>query len=40
MDARWGIEGKKSHLYNSINLYRQENLGNWSKVLKELKYAI
>ena len=37
MDARWGIKGKKSYLYDSVRLFRQKNLGNWSKVLKELK---
>ena len=37
MDARWGLKGKKSYLYNSVDLYRQTEIGNWKKILKELK---
>ena len=37
MDARWGLEGNKSYLYESVRLYRQNELSNWKKVVKELK---
>ena len=40
MDSRWGLKGKKSHLYNSVRLYRQNKLGNWKDVIKELKEDI
>ncbi len=37
MDSRWGIKGKESYLYSSVKLYRQTKLGNWEKVLKQLR---
>ena len=37
MDARWGFEGEKSYLYESVKLYRQTELGDWKKVLKKLE---
>ena len=37
MHSRWGMKGDKSYLYDSVKLYRQKNLGDWSEVLKELK---
>ena len=40
MDARWGLKGKESYLYDSVSLYRQTELGNWKKVLKELSEDI
>ena len=40
MDSRWGLKGKKSYLYNSVSLYRQNKLGNWKDVIKELKEDI
>ncbi len=40
MDARWGLNIRKSYLYNSATLYRQKNLGDWSEVLEELKNDI
>ena len=40
MDARWGLKGKKSYLYNSVSLYRQNKLGNWKDVVNELKEDI
>ena len=40
MDSRWGLKGKKSHLYNSVRLYRQIKLGNWTNVINELKEDI
>ena len=36
-DARWGQKIGKSHLYESVYIYRQHNVGDWSTVLKELK---
>ncbi len=40
MDARWGLNGKKSYLYDSVTLYRQKNLGDWNEVLENLKNDI
>ncbi len=40
MDSRWGLNGKKSYLYNSVRLYRQKKLGNWNDVINELKEDI
>ena len=40
MDARWGLNGRKSYLYDSVTLYRQKNLGNWDEILEELKNDI
>ena len=37
MDSRWGLKGKKSYLYNSVSLYRQNRLGNWKDIINELK---
>ena len=37
MDERWGLKGDKSYLYESVKLYRQTELGNWKKVLKEIE---
>ena len=35
-DARWGIKGKKSYWYKSVQLYRQIHLGDWNEPLNEL----
>ena len=35
-DERWGIDSKKSYLYESIKLYRQINKSDWSSPLNEL----
>ena len=40
IDSRWGMEDKKSYIYNSVNLYRQSKLGKWDTVLKDLKNGI
>ena len=37
MDSRWGIKGKDSYLYNSVKLYRQTKLGDWEKVLRQIR---
>ena len=34
------LRDKKSHLYNSVRLYRQIKLGNWTNVINELKEDI
>jgi len=36
-DARWGIKGKRSYWYKSVQLYRQIYLGDWTHPLNELK---
>ena len=36
-DARWGQKIGKSHIYDSVYIYRQHNVGDWSTVLKQLK---
>ena len=35
-DERWGIDSKKSYLYESVKLYRQINKSDWSFPLNEL----
>ena len=35
-DERWGIDSKKSYLYESVKLYRQTNKSDWSFPLNEL----
>ena len=35
--SRWGIKGKDSYLYNSVKLYRQTKLGDWEKVLRQIR---
>ena len=37
MDTRWGLERNKSFLYDSVNIYRQTKLGDWSEILKQIK---
>ena len=39
-DSRWGHKNDKCHLYDSVYLYRQNSLGDWKKVLKQLKEDI
>jgi len=39
-DSRWGSQHNKCHLYDSVSLYRQTVLGDWKKVLKQLKKDI
>ena len=39
-DSRWGHKNYKCHLYDSVYLYRQNSLGDWKKVLKQLKEDI
>jgi tetratricopeptide (TPR) repeat protein len=36
-DARWGMKGKKSYWYKSVQLYRQITLGDWDHPLNELR---
>jgi len=36
-DERWGLASKQSYWYDSLKLYRQEKLGDWSVTLKALK---
>jgi len=36
-DWRWGAEGIESYLYPSAKLFRQQELGNWEPVFKEIK---
>ena len=36
-DARWGQKIGKSHLYESVYIYRQPKVGDWNTVLKQLK---
>ena len=35
-DDRWGYKTNKSYWYNSINIYRQTEPGNWKQPLSEL----
>ena len=39
-DPRWGNYRKKTHLYRSVHLHRQDELGNWKEVLTEIKKEI
>ena len=36
-DVRWGHKGTSCIWYNSVKIYRQINLGDWSEPLKQLK---
>ncbi|MDB9817109.1 tetratricopeptide repeat protein, partial [Amylibacter sp.] len=36
-DERWGLASEQSYWYDSLKLYRQEKLGDWSVTLKALK---
>ena len=35
-DERWGLETKKSYLYDSIDIYRQSVHGSWSEPLEKM----
>jgi tetratricopeptide (TPR) repeat protein len=35
-DWRWGLTGQKSIWYDSIELYRQKEIGNWDSVFEEI----
>ena len=37
---QWGTKGSSSYLYNSLELYRQEHVGDWKQVFKQLKSKI
>ncbi len=37
---QWGTTGSESYWYNSVKLYRQKSLGDWSKPLNALKADI
>ena len=39
-DERWGLESRKSYLYDSVALYRQSFYNNWSEPLKKMKADI
>ena len=39
-DDRWGNNGNSSYWYQSVQLYRQEKLGDWDIPLFELKQSI
>ena len=36
-DVRWGYKGTSCFWYNSIKIYRQINLGDWTEPLKQLE---
>ena len=36
-DWRWGLEGEKSFWYPSVRLFRQQDMGNWSQLIKQVK---
>ena len=36
-DVRWGHKGSSCYWYNSIKIYRQIILGDWSEPLKQLE---
>jgi len=35
-DWRWGRNSNKSYWYNSVELYRQKEIGNWDEVISKL----
>jgi Flp pilus assembly protein TadD len=35
-DPRWGLEDRFSYIYDSVKIFRQSELGNWSNVFEEL----
>jgi len=39
-DWRWGLESSKSYWYETLKLYRQENLGEWNQTLKNLEMKL
>jgi tetratricopeptide (TPR) repeat protein len=39
-DDRWGLNRSDSYWYDSLNLYRQETQGDWSKPLKNLTHDL
>ena len=39
-DWRWGVAGKKTPWYQSIQLFRQPSPGNWSVPLAEIRKSI
>jgi len=39
-DPRWSLDVSESHLYNSVHLYRQKNLGDWREPLEALRSDI
>ena len=36
-DWRWGLYGENSFWYESMQLYRQENLGEWNSPLSQMR---
>lgn len=36
-DARWDFRGKKTYWYDSVHLYRQLKIGDWTQPLEDLK---
>ncbi|MDC3193517.1 hypothetical protein OAU31_03775, partial [Alphaproteobacteria bacterium] len=39
-DWRWGLESSQSYWYETLKLYRQEKMGEWSQTLKNLEMTL
>ena len=40
MDSRWGLDDNFSYIYDSVKIFRQNELNNWDKILDTLKQDI